>query len=113
MSFRAAPESWQWGTAAYFASNVPFVQAPVDTYRVTATGGPTEPGASDRGRLNGTVIGPGDGAVTTPWRPVDLTSTPFLPARDLPAIWDFQTSRENSYDVATFTLTYRHYVPTG
>ena len=113
LSFRAATESWQWGTAAYFGSDVPFAEAPVDTYRVTATGGPTVPVSPDQGRLDGIVVGPGDATVTTPWRSVNLTGDPFLPGMDLPVTWSFQTARDNSYDVATFTVEYRHYVPVG
>ena len=111
LSFRAAPESWQWGTAAYFASDVPFAEAPVDTYRVTATGGPTTPGSGDQGSLDGTPVGPGDATVTIPWRPVHLVRRDFLPSQALPVTWSFLTARENSYDVATFAIDYRHYVP--
>lgn len=111
LSFRPCTEPYLWGTAAYFGSDVPFAEAPVDSYRVTATGGPTTPGSSDQARLSGTPIGPGDASATTPWRAVDLTGDPFLLARDRPVTWTFTTLRPSSYDVATFTVEYRHYVP--
>ncbi|KQV69615.1 hypothetical protein ASC64_07150 [Nocardioides sp. Root122] len=113
LSFRPATESWQWGTAGYFGMDVPFAESPADTYRVTATGGPTVPGSPDQGRLDGIDVGPGDATVTAQWRSVSLTGDPFLPAMDLPVTWTFITSPENSYDVATFTVEYRRYVPAG
>ena len=111
LSFRPCSDPFYWGTAEYFGSDVPFPEAPVDSYRVTATGGPTMPGSSDQGRLSGTLIGPGDASVTTPWSAVDLTGHPFLPAQDRPVTWTFATSRPSSYDVASFTVEYKHYVP--
>lgn len=111
LSFRPPTEYWQWGTADYFAQDVPFVEAPVDSYRVTAVGGPTIPGSLDHGRLSGIDTGPGDSTVTTPWLPVRLAGAPFLPEGAAPMTWDFQTTEDNSYDVATFTVDYRHYVP--
>jgi hypothetical protein len=36
-----------------------------------------------------------------------------MPPMDLPVAWSFQTARDNSYDVASFTVEYRHYVPVG
>ncbi len=111
LSFRPCTAPYYWGTAGYFGSDVPFPEAPVDSYRVTASGGPTTPGSSDQGRLSGTPIGPGDAAATTPWRSVDLTGDPFLPAQDRPVTWTFATVPPNSYDVATFTVEYKHYVP--
>lgn len=111
LSFRPCAETWQWGTAEYFWSGAPFVEAPVDSYRITAAGGPTSPGSSDEGRLGTTPIGPGDDSATTPWQRVSLTSQPFLPARRRSVTWTFSTVRPNSYDVATFTVEYQHYVP--
>lgn len=111
LSFRPCSDPFYWGTVEYFGSDVPFPEAPVDSYRVTASGGPTTPGSSDQGRLGGTPIGPGDASATTPWSAVDLTGHPFLPAQDRPVAWTFATDRINSYDVATFTVEYRHYVP--
>ena len=111
LSFRPCPSTSGWATIGRFGSDVPFPEAPVDSFRVTATGGPTTPGGSDRGGIAGTPTNPGDASTTTPWRPVHLTSHPFLPDQDRPAIWTFSTSESNSYDVATFTLEYRHYVP--
>jgi hypothetical protein len=111
LSFRPCADPFSWGTVGYFGSDVPFPEAPVDSYRVTATGGPTTPGSSDQGRLSGTTIGPGDSSATTPWTAVDLTGQPFLPALDRPVTWSFATSPPNSYDVASFTVEYKHYVP--
>lgn len=111
LSFRPCTERYYWGTVGYFGSDVPFAEAPVDSYRVTATGGPTTPGSSDQGRLSGTPIGPGDASATTPWSAVSLTGHPFLPAQDRPVTWRFTTIPPNSYDAATFTVEYKHYVP--
>ncbi len=111
LSFRPCPSTVGWATIGHFGSDVPFPEAPVDSYRVTATGGPTTPGGTDGGRLAATPTNPGDASTTTPWRPVHLTSHPFLPDQDRPMIWTFATSESNSYDVAAFTVEYRHYVP--
>lgn len=111
LSFRPCSDPYSWGTVGYFGSDVPFPEAPVDSYRVSATGGPTTPGSSDQGRLSGTPIGPGDASATSPWSAVDLTGHPFLPAQDRPVTWTFATVPPNSYDVATFTVEYKHYVP--
>lgn len=113
LSFRPCTESWQWGAAEYFGSGVPFAVAPADSYRVTATGGPTVPGSPDQGHLDGTPIGPGDASATTRWQPVDLSGDPYLPARQQPVVWTFTTLRPSSYDLASFTVEYRHYVPAG
>ena len=92
---------------------MPFDVAPVDSFRVTATGGPTEPGSPDTGYLSGTPTAPGDSSTTTPWLPVGLTGYPHLPHQDRPVSWRFGTWDGSSYDVATFAVEYRHYVPAG
>jgi hypothetical protein len=98
-------------TTGFLASDVPFDEAPVDTFRITSTGGPTEPGSSDIGNLNGTPTAEGDSSTTSDWLPVWLTRYPHLPAKDRPVSWTFGTSDDESYDVATFTVDYRHWVP--
>jgi hypothetical protein len=98
-------------TAGYFATDVPFAPAPVDAYRITATGGPTEAGAPDTGNLYGTPTTPGDTSTVSGWLPVALSRYPQLPEQRHPASWWFQTRNGSSYDVATFTVEYRHYVP--
>ena len=85
--------------------------APVDAFRVTATGGPTTPGDSDIAHFDGLVLGPGDAAATTPWQAVDLDSYPYLPEAERPITWAVSTSEENDYDVASFTVEYRYYAP--
>ena len=55
----------------------------------------------------------GDGSTTSEWYPVHVTGHPFLPDQDRPVTWTFTTHRPNSYDVATFTVEYRHYLPAG
>lgn len=95
--------------AKYFAAEVPVTLAPIDSYRILATGGPAEAGSEDTGELSGAQVGPGDGTFTTPWRGVDLTDHPYLTTGQ-PAVWRFST-RQGSYDVASFTVEYRHYVP--
>lgn len=108
LSFRPCPYSV---TVGYYGSDVPFPEAPVDTYRVTATGGPTTPGGTDQGRLMGVLTNPGDASTTTSWMPVRLTSYPFLPVQNRPVTWTFATFAPNSYDVDAFTVEYRHYGP--
>jgi hypothetical protein len=104
----------------------------VDSYRITATGGPTTPGAPDVGTLTdawsngyvtavGLTMGPGDATVSTQWQPVALTSYPFVPRGNQPVTWRFSTfgcpsclpppSEENSYDLASMTVEYRYYLP--
>lgn len=105
-------------TAKFFTADLPFREAPVDTYRLSSTGGPTTPGASDRGRLSaglaeGVDTLQGDGTATTGWAVVDLTRYPYLPGGLRPVQWAFSTLYPQSYDVASFTIEYRHYVPAG
>jgi hypothetical protein len=42
---------------------------------------------------------------------VHVTGHPFLPDQETPVTWTFTTHGSNSYDVATFTVEYRYYVP--
>ena len=98
-------------TYEWFAVRPDIVAAPVDSYRVSMTGGPTTPGGADIGRLDGQDVGPGDVTVAGEWRPLDLHNFPFLPNRSTVLSWVFSTWELNSYDVATFTVEYRYYVP--
>lgn len=98
-------------TVGFFASDVPFAVAPVDTFRITATGGPTAPGSPDTGHLHGTPTAEGDSTTTSDWAPVRLTTHPHLPGQDRPVSWRFWTSEDASYDIATFAVEYRHWVP--
>jgi hypothetical protein len=93
---------------ARFALPLPFAAAPVDTYRVTATGGPPTAGGTGAGKLSGLTMGPGDATVTTGWGSVDLSHYPYLPEQDLAATWGFTTTQD--YDLASFTVEYQHYV---
>jgi hypothetical protein len=99
------------GAGQSFGWAPPFEAAPVDTYRVTAVGGPTTPGAPDIGHLHDAILGPGDGSGTTSWLPADLDGQPFLPDGSLAATWGFWTNESNAYDLASFTIEYRHWVP--
>jgi flagellar hook assembly protein FlgD len=110
LSFR--PNESTWGTSGYFLMELPFTAAPVDTYRITAVGGPTLPGASDVGALSG-VLMRGDSTASSPWFHVDLVDYPYLPVGEAPIHWTFGTTPPNSYDVATFSVEYRYYVPTA
>jgi hypothetical protein len=56
-------------------------------------------------------MGPGDVTVSTPWQPVELDDYPYLPDRTQPVTWSVSTDTENDYDIATFTVEYRSYVP--
>ena len=83
---------------------------------LTATGGPSTPGAADVGRLAvaeaiSVVTPQGDASTVSPRWGVDLQSQPYLPGRDKPVVWSFGTDDPASYDVATFTVEYRHFVP--
>jgi hypothetical protein len=100
-------------TFRYYGTDVPFAEAPIDSYRITATGGPTTAGATDVGWLDTVQTAPGDGSTAGSWRVVDLEGGPFLPRLDTPVTWLFATEYPNSYDVASFTVEYRHYVPAG
>ena len=98
-------------TYASFAVRPDIVAAPVDSYRVSVSGGPTIPGGADVGELDGRVVGPGDVTSTGEWSPLDLHDYPFLPSGKAVLPWTFGTEDSNSYDVANFTVEYRHYVP--
>ncbi|MEO6510081.1 MAG: FlgD immunoglobulin-like domain containing protein [Nocardioides sp.] len=100
----------------YFATGPPFAAAPIDRYRVSSVGGPTAPGSDDIGRLvvgEQVVVdtGVGDGTTTSPWIQVQLDTSPYLPNHTQPVNWAFTGSGTGSYDVASFTIEYRHYVP--
>jgi hypothetical protein len=110
LSYRPCPPTSGWHTVGYYGSDVPFPEAPVDRYRITATGGPTVPGGTDEGNLSG-ATGSGDGSITTAWTSAHTTGHPFLPDQDRPVTWTFATYGSNSYDVATFTIEYRYYQP--
>jgi hypothetical protein len=110
LSFRQ-PCDFGYAAVRYFSAAAPVVPAPVDAFRVTATGGPTTPGDTDVARFDGLVLGPGDASVTTPWVPVDLDAHPYLPDAQRPMSWGVSTSEENDYDVASFTVEYRYYEP--
>jgi hypothetical protein len=100
-----------WPARAYFGARAPVRPAPVDSFRVTATGGPTTPGETDVANFDGIPMGPGDVAVSTPWTPVEPTRHPYLPDARQPMNWGFSTSMDNNYDVASFTVEYRYYAP--
>ncbi len=110
LSFRQ-PCSFGYAAVRYFAASPPVVPAPVDTFRVTATGGPTTPGDNDIAHFAGLVLGPGDATVSSPWRDVDPDAFPYLPDARRPMTWAVSTSEDNDYDIASFTLEYRYYVP--
>lgn len=91
-----------------------------DRFRVTATGGPTTPGAADVTTLAAHPWGPedppnavtmtGDGTFTTAWQPVEPDVG--LYDDDRPQVrWSASATRPNSYDVASYTLDYTYYVP--
>jgi len=110
LSFRQ-PCSFGYAAVQHFAAAPPDIPAPVDAYRVSATGGPTTPGGSDVAHVDALVLGPGDATVTTPWESVDLDAYPYLPEARCPMSWAVSTSQGNDYDIASFTLEYRYYVP--
>lgn len=112
LSYRPCPDTW--GTISRDALGPPFAAAPVDSFRVGVTGGPTTPGASDAGSL---VVGStatevtGEGTTLSGWHRVVLDDAPYLSQGWYATSWDFYTSAPASYDVASFTIEYQHYVP--
>jgi hypothetical protein len=95
----------------YFGATPPVVPAPVDAFRITATGGPTTPGDTDVAHVDGLTMGPGDVSVTTPWEYVALNDYPYIPEARQPITWAVSTNQENDYDIASFTIEYRYYEP--
>ena len=96
--------------AEYFTTTFPGPSGPADSVRFGATGGPTVAGGTDDGLLNGSQVGPGDGTFWTAWdvfgaraSGADATTTVFS--------WGFGTNAQNSYDIASFIVEYRRYVP--
>jgi hypothetical protein len=110
LSFRQ-PCDFGYAAVRSFGATPPMVPAPVDSFRITAMGGPTTPGATDTASFDGVVMGPGDVTASTPWTSVDLIHYPFVPDGTQPVTWGFSTTSGNSYDVASFTVEYRHYLP--
>lgn len=103
-----APYGW---TTADFTASPPVVAAPVDRYRITATGGPTTPGGNDTANSSAGTLGPGDDTMTGGWMGVGLTDEPYLPELTSPVTWGVLTRPPSSYDIASFTVEYRYYVP--
>lgn len=120
LSFRPSSERH---AAGHFTIALPFPAAPIDTYRVSAFGGPTTPGSTDIGTLsccNGSdsQTPVGDGTTATPWGPVSVRDEPFLPTGTQPVRWYFAglpaaAILSQSYDVASFTIDYNYYAPVG
>jgi len=109
LSFRPSADPY-FSPSENFATSFPGPSGPADSVRFGATGGPTVAAGTDNGFLNGTEVGPGDGTFWTDWdvfgaraSGADATSTVFT--------WGFGTSAQNSYDIASFTVEYRQYVP--
>ena len=71
------------------------------------------PATPTTGHFNGSQVGPGDGTVwTTPWDVVELRGRPYLPTpRRRSSRGASATNAQNAYDIASFTVEYRHYVP--
>jgi hypothetical protein len=112
LSFRRpCPGGFGYATVRYFGATPPVPPAPVDSFRVTASGGPTTPGDTDVASFGGQTMGPGDVTVTTSWYQVDLLHHPYLPDASKPVTWEVSTGGDNSYDVASFTVEYRYYAP--
>jgi hypothetical protein len=89
--------------------------AALGSFRVTAYGGPTTPGASDQGELlveypdfapTSTGTDTSDHETTSQWAPIDgrYGAGPSIS-------WSFQTRGTNSYDVAWFRVEYVVYQP--
>jgi hypothetical protein len=110
LSFRQ-PCSFGYAAVRYFGATAPVVPAPVDAFRVTATGGPTTPGDTDVAHFDALVMGPGEATVTSPWEDVELKKHPYLPDADQPITWTVATYDENDYDIESFTVEYRYWVP--
>jgi hypothetical protein len=111
LSFRACPGHAS-DARAWFSAAPPVTASPSDAFRITATGGPATPGTTDVGSLSGyATLGPGDGSVRTPWLSPGLVDPPYLPDQQAAATWGFSTSGGDGFDVASFTVEYRYWVP--
>jgi len=111
LSFRSCEPS-EVGSAETFRGYAPTDGlGPRDQYRIVATGGPTEPGEVDQGRLNGTPTPPGDGTTTSAWSDLNFEDHMYVRLGHDPIRWSFWAPEGNSYDVATFAVEYKHYVP--
>jgi flagellar hook assembly protein FlgD len=115
LSYGPCSLPYTYATIGYYGVSVPVLPSPVDSFRIGVTGGPTKAGAADTGLLY--VSGPttltvsGEGTTTSDWFPVALHDYPYLPHLAFPVQWAFYTQPPASYDVATFTVEYRYYVP--
>ena len=96
--------------------DLPFRLDPSSSWRVSVTGGPTTPGEPDSGVISlradpsvaQTPTAPGDATTTTPWGQVAR----YEWAR--PQGWVFYLmvgGPDTSYDVASFTIEVRRYLP--
>ncbi len=119
LRFQALPplDGFSRHAQQWSAMSPPFEVAPVDSYRVSAVGGPSTLGSANMGHLStfsgSDVTTPaGDGTTTTPWVSIQ-TQSPTLHWIRQPAVWNFSTNEQMSYDVASFTVDYRYYAPGG
>ena len=110
LSFRQ-PCSFGYAAVEYFAAAPTRRPRSVDAYRVSATGGPSTPGDSDVAQLRRPrprSWGRDRDDAVGARRPRRLSVPPD--ARR-PMSWAVSTSQENDYDISSFTLEYRYYVP--
>jgi flagellar hook assembly protein FlgD len=114
LSYEPCASSFFFTTRGYYAAEVPVPLAPVDEFRIGVNGGPTTPGALDHAMLvadeQATDV-TGEGTTTSQWYPVTLNGYPYLPDLELPVQWTLGTDKPDSYDVASFTVEYRYFVP--
>ena len=101
----AIPNHLHWG----WRPELPAGATASDRFRVTATGGPTGPGAADTARLRLSGLAAdipmqGDTTVTSAW---------VSPQPGRPGYWDVTVPAGGSYDLASFTVDYVYYVPSG
>jgi len=77
-----------------------------EQFRVTATGGPRVPGATDTATLNAVQL-QGDGSFTTPW----IQVTPISGTLRSQGSWTVRSRPASSYDIASFTVEQTYYAP--
>lgn len=104
-------------TREYFATTAPVRwSAPLDTFTIVARGGPTAPGETavatlGIGQFGLTGCPPFDGLCSGGIAPVALDAAPYLPSLHTPVFWSFFSQAPNSYDIASFEITYWYWVP--
>ncbi|KQW43996.1 hypothetical protein ASC77_21625 [Nocardioides sp. Root1257] len=106
LSFRSGPGCGAGATHPSTADFLAVGDTGHEQIRVTATGGPSTPGAPDTASLSGTTM-QGDGSFVSPWIPLHVPHGGLTAA----GVWSVTTQSGAAYDVASFSVEQTYFAP--